>query len=160
MTPHSGSRRRFAWAALFAVAALCAGAALGCEKRPEPKPVTARFGVFFGGQVQEREELPLILDRARQSIGIRLEFAEAPAAAEEVSWELEKPGTGKDAGPGLVDYGTAKTRPGETTLDIPLSFRAGDRVGNWRVRVTLGKQELLDRGFRVIAPVAPPAPEE
>jgi hypothetical protein len=131
-----------------------------CSKAEAPKSARASFGVFFGGQIQEREEVPLILDRARQSIGIRVEFADAPTERQEVSWELEKPGGGKDGGPAVVDYGAARTRPGEPVLDIPLAFRAGDRLGNWRVRVTLGRHKLLDRAFRVVAPVAPPPDEE
>jgi len=132
----------------------------GCQKREEPKPVRASFGVFFGGELQEREEVPLILDRARQSIGIRIEFSEPPAQASDVTWELEKPGAGKDGGAGVVDYGQARTRPGEPTLDIPLAFRPGDRVGNWRVKVRLAEASLLDRGFRVVPPGPAPAAEE
>lgn len=135
-------------------------ATAGCSKQAEPKPARASFGVFFGGQLQEREEIPLILDRARQSIGVRVEFREPPERAEDVSWELEKPGSGKDGGPGIVDYGAARTRPGEPVLDIPLAFRPGDRLGNWRVRVSFRRQSLLDRGFRVVAPTAPPPEEE
>jgi hypothetical protein len=152
-----GSRR-----ALAALAALALAASLGtvaCAEKEAPKPARASFGVFFGGQVQEREEVPLILDRARQSIGVRVEFVEPPTVPQEVSWELEKPGGGKDAGPSIVDYGAARTRPGEPVLDIPLAFRPGDRLGNWRVRVTLGRQKLLDRAFRVVAP-SPPRPAE
>jgi hypothetical protein len=132
----------------------------GCRRRDEPKPVRARFGVFFGGEVQEREEVPLVLDRARQSFGIRVEFTEPPASTVLVRWELEKPSAGKDAGAGLVDYGQARTRPGEPVLDIPLAFRTGDRAGNWRVRVLLGDETLLDRGFRVIPPAPATPPEE
>jgi hypothetical protein len=133
---------------------------VGCRRREEQQAVRARFGVFFGGEVQEREEVPLILDRARQSFGIRVEFAEPPAGAALVRWELEKPSAGKDGGAGLVDYGQARTRPGEPVLDIPLAFRAGDRAGNWRVRVLLGDDTLLDRAFRVVPPPPAPAAEE
>jgi hypothetical protein len=132
----------------------------GCRKREEPKAVRASFGVFFGGEVQEREEVSLVLDRARQSIGIRVEFRDPPEGALTVTWELEKPRAGKDAGAGLVDYGQARTRPGEPTLDIPLAFRSGDPTGNWRVRVGLGAETILDRGFRVVPPVPTPVAEE
>jgi hypothetical protein len=150
-----GSRR-----ALAAFALLASLGSLACAEKEAPKTARASFGVFFGGQVQEREEVPLILDRARQSIGVRVEFVEPPVAAQEVSWELEKPGAGKDGRASVVDYGAARTRPGQPVLDIPLAFRPGDRLGNWRVRVTLGRQKLLDRAFRVVAPTAPPPAEE
>ncbi len=127
--------------------------ALGCERAPEVPAVRARFGVFFGGQVQEREAVPLILDRARQNLGIRLEFEEPPTAPARVSWELEKPGTndkgGKSQG-SVVDYGEARTRPGEPVLDVPLAFRAGDRPGAWRIRVALDGKSVLDRAFKVV----------
>jgi hypothetical protein len=141
------TRRRIALAMLcFSVL----GVHLGCS-RPEPAPgVRARFGVFFGGDVQEREELPLIFDRSRQSHGIRLDFAEAPSTPLRVAWEIEKPGASQDGGGGLVDYGEVKTREGARTLDIPLSFRAGDKLGAWRVRVRLDEKLVLERSFRVV----------
>jgi hypothetical protein len=133
---------------------------LGCARAPEPAPVRARFGVFFGGQVQEREEVPLILDRARQNIGVRLEFSDPPASPARVSWELEKPtGSDKSKSQGsVVDYGEASTRPGEPVLDVPLAFRASDRPGAWRIRVKLDGKSVLDRGFKVVP--AGPAPSE
>ncbi len=143
------------------VAALAAALwALACHATPEAPPVHARFGVFFGGQVQEREEIPLILDRARQSLGIRLEFTTAPAAPERVTWELEKPRATKSGASvgSVVDYGEARTRPGEPVLDVPLAFREGDRPGAWRVRVALDCKNVLDRGFKVIP--ASDAPSE
>jgi hypothetical protein len=142
--------------------ALAALAVLGCARAPEPAPVRARFGVFFGGEVQEREEVPLILDRARQNIGVRLEFGDPPAAPVRVSWELEKPTgsdkSGKSQG-SVVDYGEASTRPGEPVLDVPLAFRAGDRPGAWRIRVKLDGKSVLDRGFKVV-PASTAAPED
>lgn len=132
----------------------------GCHGAPPPPEVHARFGLFFGGQVQEREEIPLIVDRARQSMGVRLEFESAPAAPERVTWELTKPRvtkSGASAG-SLVDYGEARTRAGEPVLDVPLAFREGDRPGAWRVRVALDGKTVLDRGFKVIP--ASDAPNE
>ncbi len=139
------------------VAALVASA---CHGPPPAPPVHARFGVFFGGQMQEREEIPLIVDRARQSIGIRLEFESAPAAPERVSWELEKPRVAKSGASlgSVVDYGEARTRAGEPVLDVPLAFREGDRPGAWRVRVALDGKNVLDRAFKVIP--ASDAPSE
>jgi len=140
---------------------LVALALLGCEKPSEAPPLDAKFGIFFGGQVQEREELPLVLDRTRQSHGIRLDFRDPPERALRVSWELEKPGAGKleDAGK-LVEYGETKTRIGEGRLEIPLAFRATDRPGAWRVRVTVAERTVIDRAFRVVPPGPAPRPAE
>jgi hypothetical protein len=144
-----------------ALAALCVGV-LGivsaCSRPENPPAARARFGVFFGGDVQEREELPLIFDRSRQTHGIRLDFAEAPSTPLRVAWEIEKPGASQDGGGGLVDYGEVKTREGARTLDIPLSFRAGDKPGAWRVRVKLDEKLVLERGFRVVPASTEPPP--
>ncbi|HEX6765580.1 MAG TPA: hypothetical protein VF103_08890 [Polyangiaceae bacterium] len=129
---------------------------LGCAKPDEAPTLDAKFGVFFGGQVQEREELPLVLDRTRQSHGIRLDFREPPKQALRVTWEIAKPQASKldDAG-NIVEYGETRTRVGEQRLEIPLAFRAGDRPGAWHVRVTVAERVVLDRAFRVV-PAGPP----
>jgi hypothetical protein len=140
---------------------LVALALAGCEKPSETPALDARFGIFFGGQVQERDELPLVLDRTRQSHGIRLDFREPPERPLRVAWEIEKPSMEKreDAGK-LVEYGETKTRPGEARIEIPLAFRANDRPGAWRVRVTVAERVVLDRAFRVVPPGPPPKPVE
>jgi hypothetical protein len=139
---------------------LCASSALlpfGCEKPSEAPTVEAKFGVFFGGQVQERRELPLVLDRTRQSHGIRLDFRDPPERPLRVTWEVEKPtGAKNEDGGKVVDYGETRTRVGEGRLEIPLAFRASDRPGAWRVRVSVAERVVLDRAFAVIPPV--PAP--
>ena len=140
---------------------LVALAFAGCEKPSEAPALDASFGIFFGGQVQQREELPLVLDRTRQSHGIRLDFREPPDRPLRVTWEIEKPSLEKleDAGK-LVEYGETKTRAGETRLEIPLTFRASDRPGSWRVRVTVAERVVLDRPFRVVPPPPPARPSE
>jgi hypothetical protein len=145
------SRRSF-------VVALALAAACGCRRAPDAPPVHARFGVFFGGQIQEREVIPLVLDRARQSIGVRLEFATPPASEARVSWELEKPRAGKGKNLGtVVDYGEARTRPGEPVLDVLLAFRENDRPGAWHLRVALDGKNVLDRAFTVVPAADAPA---
>jgi len=121
-----------------------------CQREEKPPAVEAHFGVFFGGQVQEREKIPLIVERARQSIGVRLEFQSPPTREQAVRWELEKPAPGKSTDGGrIVAYGEAKTRVGAAVLDVPLSFQATDRPGPWRVRVSLDGRRVLDRPFTV-----------
>jgi hypothetical protein len=132
----------------------------GCEKPSEAPPLDARFGIFFGGQVQEREELPLVVDRTRQSHGIRLDFREPPERPLRVAWEIEKPTNEKlDAGK-LVEYGETRARVGENRLEIPLAFRATDRPGAWHLRVTVAERVVLDRAFRVVPPGPAPRPVE
>ena len=135
---------------------LCAAFApcvFACEKPSEPPAVRASFGVFFGGQVQERKELPLVLDRTRQAHGIRLDFRDPPERPLRVTWEVEKPAGAKNEDGGTItDYGETRTRVGEERLEIPLAFRATDRPGAWRVRVSVAERVVLDRAFEVIAP--------
>lgn len=153
------TQRRLALAALSVAVLAGLGAGFGCEKRARPPGVRARFGVFFGGDVQEREELPLIFDRSRQIHGIRIDFDQVPSTPLRVAWEVEKPGTGRDGGGGLVDYGEVRTREGSRRLDIPLSFREGDKPGAWKVRVMLEDKALLERRFLVIADNNEPPPQ-
>jgi hypothetical protein len=132
-----------------------------CRKRTSTEGVKARFGVFFGGQIQEREEIPLILDRSRLSLGLRVEWPEPPPSPSLVRWELAQPANPKDADAGeLVAYGEARSHAGEATLDVPLSFRPKDRPGSWRVRVDVDEKRVLDRGFKVVPPGRTVEPEE
>ena len=156
-------RPRVVWAALRPRASWC-GVALAlaaCHRAPEPPSVSAHFGVFFGGQLQEREAVPLIVDRARQSMGVRLEFATPPPTEQRVTWEVEKPTPGKKGNDTtrLVAYGEARTRIGEAVLDVPLAFQPGDRPGPWRIRVALDGQRLLERAFAVTPATDAPADE-
>ena len=133
-----------------------------CEKPSEPPVVRASFGVFFGGEVQERKELPLVLDRTRQAHGIRLDFRDPPERPLRVTWEVEKPaGAKNDDGGRVTDYGETRTRVGEARIEIPLAFRATDRPGAWHVRVSVAERVVLDRAFEVIVPgPAPRAVED
>jgi hypothetical protein len=136
---------------LVVAAALALTCGTGCPKREDRKDVSARFGVLFGGQIQEREEIPLVLDRSRLSLVVRVEWAEPPQTAERVHWELAQPANPKDAdGGSLVAYGDARARPGEPTLDVPLAFKPGDKPGPWRVRVEVEGRPVLERPFRVV----------
>ena len=151
----SATRQGFwLWAALALLV-------IACEKPNEPPAVQAKFGVFFGGQVQERAELPLVLDRTRQSHGIRLDFRDPPERPLRVTWEVDKPAGAKNEDGGKVtDYGEIRTRIGEARLEIPLAFRASDRPGAWRVRVSVAERVVLDRTFEVVPAAPAPRPIE
>ncbi len=131
----------------------------GCQQRPEHRgPVaSARFGVFFGGQIQERKEIPLVMDRAKQSLGFRIEFSEPLPQPLAIRWELDMPGAGRrvrDAhgriGKGRVTkLGEAKARMGLARFDQELPFTPGDSIGTWNVRVLVGDDVVIDRPFLV-----------
>jgi hypothetical protein len=138
---------------LCCVLALCL---LGCQSKPERAPLVERaaFGVFFGGQIQDRKELPFELDAAKQSCGIRIDFR-APLAQEvSVAWEIARPLSEKaskaDAGLDRVtEVGEVAARVGERRLDVPVLFRQGQVLGSWHVRVKVDGRAVIDRDVLV-----------
>jgi hypothetical protein len=148
------------WGALGVLLALPGALTLGaCEARSAAATVsaTAEFGVFYGGQVQERDEIPLELDPVRQKVGFRLTLSPPPRDALEVSWVLGGPGAGRRVSDGRgrkararkVQTGRAHFRPGEAVFEQPTPFAPGDPPGLWNIRVQLGEQVVLDRPFLV-----------
>jgi hypothetical protein len=138
------------------LASLCGAA---CLERGEPSApsVAAEFGIFYGGQVQERDQIPLDIDVTRQSQGFRLQIEPAPSEPLEIRWEVGMPGSGRPrrdsrgrlARPRKVLLGQARWRPGETLFEQSLPFSAGDPLGLWSVRVLVGSRVVLDRPFLV-----------
>jgi hypothetical protein len=139
-----------------ALGALVGLALLAC-KHEAPGPVSeAKFGVFFGGQVQELKEIPKELDPARQQHGIHLAFRAPLERSANVAWELLLPASEKQPGPRAALVGQANAKAGETELDVPLAFRPTDPLGAWHVKVSVDGQPVIDRDFTVVAPPPPP----
>jgi hypothetical protein len=145
--------------ALLAISLALTALASGCLA-PEPRRglvERAEFGIFFGGQVQERDEIPFTLDRGKQRTGFRIEFHEPLSHPLDVSWELDMPGTtrrGSDPrgrrGMGrIVKTGVAPAPAGEKRLEIELPLSPGDPLGTWNVRVVIAEQIVIDRPFLV-----------
>lgn len=141
---------------LLILAAAASGVAFGCA-RPEPKALvkSAKLGVFFGGQVEERREIPFELDPGKQTQGFRVEFSEPLASETEVEWRIDAPKTAADrrrkplAPPSATQAGKDVARAGETTLDHVLTFHPGDPLGLWNVRVVVRGKVVVDRPFEV-----------
>lgn len=143
----------------FGLGVALAGLALavGCRAPAEASSgVVAQFGVFFGGQVQERSELPFELDRARQVQGFRIELDPPPAQALEVRWELSLPSSklavddqGRKAPARRTRSGQVAMRPGEPRLEQTLPFASDDPLGLWNIRVLVGERVVIDRPFLV-----------
>jgi hypothetical protein len=132
---------------------------LGCQTKPEQDPLLERaaFGVFFGGQIQDRKELPFELDTAKQSSGIRLDFRAPLAQPVAVAWEIARPlnekgKKGVSAADRVTEVGEARARVGERRLDIPILFRQGQIPGSWHVRVKVDERVVLDRDVLVFDP--------
>jgi hypothetical protein len=134
--------------------ALCA-----CDPSTQPAEsesvAKAEFGVFFGGQVQQREEIPFELDAARQQQGFRVVFQRPLEHARSLTWEISRPGRRK---PGatyshpdgrVTELGSSTLQAGRERVEQPLVFKPGDPLGLWNIRVVLDDQVLIDRPFTV-----------
>ena len=148
---------------------LLGGAACrGVERAGEGQPaISAEFGILYGGQVQEREEIPFELDRTRQLSGFRLRRSAPLDEALEIRWELGMPGSGRavmdsrgrSARPRRVQLGRARWRPGEAVFEQVLPFAPGDPAGLWNIRILSGSRAVLDRPFWVYQPGRRPPSE-
>jgi hypothetical protein len=135
--------------------ALVAAAALlvGCRGKPTELEAV-EFGVLFGGDIQDRETIPLELDPARQELAVRVTFREPVRVERVIKWELERPTTKRGSDAGLLyaaELGEIRARPGERRAESKLKLRAGDLPGTWRVRVRIDGDVVLERSFRVSA---------
>ena len=141
-------RRALCWSLVLVLAS-----SLSACKREAAGPVSeAKFGVFFGGQVQELKEIAKELDPARQKHGIRLTFRAPLERAVVVAWELTLPASEKQPGPRAALVGQASAQAGESQLDVPLAFRPTDPLGSWHIKVSVDGQPVIDRDFTVVAP--------
>jgi hypothetical protein len=129
---------------------------LSCTPKSDPDPLVERaaFGVFFGGQIQDRKELPFELDPARQQQGFRVDFRAPLTGAVKVAWEVARPLGAKaakaDAGSGeVVEVGELTAHVGEARIDVPVSFRQGQVLGNWHLRLKVDSRVVLDRDVLV-----------
>jgi len=138
-------------AAIAATLALALGALGACRSKPAPAdPLVkrAQFGIFFGGQVQERREVPFEVDRAKQLSGFRIDFARPLRHAHQVKWEISMPGGGRSRGR-LVHVDQQEVHAGQKRLDHPMPFKPGDPLGVWNLRVMVDQTIVIDRMFRV-----------
>jgi len=127
------------------VVATAALLSLGCERKPaETGPVAhAALGIFFGGQVQERQEIPFTLDRAKQTQGFVIEFTRPLTRPLKIHWEIDRP---KVRGKGrLTELFDAEARVGQTRFDQEIPFEPGHPLGTWNFRVTVEDQIVIDR---------------
>jgi hypothetical protein len=154
----------FGWAnwrlaALSSSACVLALTVTNCTPKSDPDPLLERaaFGVFFGGQIQDRKELPFELDPAKQEQGIRLDFRAPLTRGVPIAWEIARPASAKaaksDAGvEQIVEVGSATARVGESRLDVPISLRQGQVLGTWHVRVKVEARVVIDRDVLVFDP--------
>lgn len=117
----------------------------GCRERG-PQAARAELGVFFGGQVQEREAIPFELDRGRQTQGFRVELGDTSDRAATVRWEIDRPAP---RGGRVTELGQAELRAGQRRFDCEIPFKPGDPLGIWNVRVLVDDVLVLDRAVEI-----------
>lgn len=142
------------WSARLCLAFCCAPA---CEPVPPPAQGLvreARLGVFYGGQIQEREEVPMVLDQSRQSQGFRLEFERPLGKPVSIRWEIEMPGAGRGGPLHLSKLGELTAQPGQQRIDQLFAFEPGDPLGLWNLRVHVEDELVIDRAWWVFDPAA------
>lgn len=145
--------------AKIAVCALtCFCPPLGCDRENSASdlPVKAQAGIFFGGQVQNRSVWPLVLDKARQTQGFRLEFKQALKEPAQINWEIVHPPAAvkrhSSASGDPVPSTFAVTVPaGTERFDQLIPFSDNDRPGEWKLRVTVNGTNVLSKSITVVA---------
>jgi hypothetical protein len=145
-------------AANFALLLLVsAGLSEACERHNSASTfdIKARAGVFFGGQLQNRSEWPLMLDAARQNQGFRLDFRHALRKPAHVAWEVIRPSAQSKK------HGMLHTETVTSTFDATVSadtnrfdqlipFSETDRPGAWKLRVFVNGVLVMDKSVQVV----------
>lgn len=142
--------RRAAW--------LVAVGFVGCNSAETPPPskvISAQLGLFFGGQIQQRIELPLELDSTRQTQGFRLQFARPLLRPAEVEWTLNFPTArtgvrGPSNSPRAERTERLTVPAGADRFEQLLTFRTTDVPGTYNLRVFVDEELVLDRPFRLV----------
>ena len=146
------------------MAALCL---VACQpQKPKPFVESAKFGIFYGGQIEERKQIPFELDPTKQTQGFRVDFGSPLAENVNVEWRVQKPESKKaqrsrrakrkvqDPAPPETPPGPEHgvVRAGETRFERAVAFEPGDPTGLWNVRVVVRDKVVLDRAFEVFDP--------
>jgi hypothetical protein len=117
-----------------------------------------QFGVLFGGQIQERKQVPFELDPVQQTLALRIELERPLTEDTSVHWEWSKPGAPKGAArltspeDRTTEFGDEAFPKGQKQLDKVFRFKPGDNLGMWNIRVSTQSRVLLDRPLAVVAP--------
>ncbi len=140
----------------FTLSWACIFAACSRHGSAPDTQVKAQVGIFFGGQIQSRSEWPLVLDRARQTQGFRLEFRQVLREPAHVTWEIVRPAAQQKRHGSL--HGESNTSSFDVTVpaganrfDQLIPFADNDRVGEWKLQVLVNGISVLSRSIRVVS---------
>lgn len=128
----------------------------GCTPTSNSPIERAEFGVLFGGQVQERSEIPFELDASKQTLGFVIALGRPLPKPSTLHWEVSKPGplpASRVPNPidRRIELFDAPVAAGQTLIQRSVRLEPGDSLGLWNLRVTLGDQLAIDRSFMVVA---------
>lgn len=119
---------------------------VGCR---DEEHITGAVGVFYGGQVQELEQVTLDPVRA-PSFGIRVEFPEAARGQDhQLRWEVVRPGP---LGRRVTEVGELQVKGDRAALDQVLPIDLREAPGLTNVRVVVDGQVVIDRAIDVRKP--------
>lgn len=120
------------------------------QKAPEIK---VEVGVFFGGQLQKRNQWPLILDTTRQTQGFRVTLRNPLPSEAPLAWEVTRPRLdSKHRLQQTASQYQASLPAGTTSSDQLISFDEADRPGTWRLKITLRNQPIFSGPLEVQRP--------
>lgn len=132
--------------------------ALGCRNQSDAsqRPPLAQFGLFFGGQIQQRTDIPLEFDSTRQTIGFRILFPEPLSRSTDVEWILDYPKArsgrrGRSNAPRAERTERTTLLEGMDRFEQVVQLRSTDLPGTYNIRVLVGSQIVLDRPFRMLS---------
>jgi hypothetical protein len=139
-------------------AGLLVSSSCACDGNPAlpPSEVTsAQFGLFFGGQVQQRLELPKPLSHSQSGQGVRLEFRRRLSQPTQVTWHLNHPTArngprGPCNAPRATRSASFMVPAGSDRFEQALAFEPTDPPGTYSLRVLVGDELVLDRSFRLV----------
>jgi hypothetical protein len=120
----------------------------------------ARFGVLYGGEIQERQQIPFELDRRKLTLVLRVDFSQPLPREVRVAWWIDMPGSAKGVrdmqgrrGAGrLVKVDEARIPAGRARFDQVLPLSPGDPLGTWKIRAEVDGKTVLERPFVVYDP--------
>lgn len=136
---------------------LAVGLVSACTQASKSPIERAEFGVLFGGQVQERTEIPFELDASKQALGFVITLRHPLPKPATLHWELSKPGPLSaarlpDPVSRRVELFDAPVAAGQSQIQKTVNIEPGDSLGLWNLRVTLGALLAIDRSFMVVDP--------
>ncbi len=137
---------------------LIAGVASACGQRSATSnpSIKAQVGIFFGGQIQNRTEWPLVLDETRQTQGFRIDFGQVLRQPAQLTWNIVRPAVkprrhASSPNESAVSSFEVTVPAGTERLDQLVRFNDGDRPGEWKLHVAVNGISVVDHSIQVVS---------